>query len=253
MNSLLDGIAVLFDHENLALSLCDVLGDDFGADSLGLEAILGEASRHGRVLVRRAYADWRYRQYNRHQTELHRYSIQLRHVLAGGKNATDLALAVEAVELVYTNPLIQHVVLVSGDSDFHYLIQVLQARGVYVTVIARRANMSSDLERVCDRFVPHDELVPVLPRDGDGEPYTLDDVVGVLASVLHDNAEHGLTGSQLKVAVGRRLGARFDEKCFGFSRFSDFVGAYPSVADVRLSPTGSDMRVFPAYGVRAAK
>jgi hypothetical protein len=94
----------------------------------------------GKVAVQRAYADWR--RYPQYIVPLSEASIDLIFAPAFGsnkKNATDIRLAIDAMELVFTRPEIGTIILLSGDSDF----SVLEKNDWYVRhsrrILAERA------------------------------------------------------------------------------------------------------------------
>ena len=92
---------------------------------------------HGKVAVQRAYADWR--RYPQYIVPLSEASIDLIFAPAYGsskKNATDIRLAIDAIELVFTRPEIGTIILLSGDSDFSSLVIKLKEYGKYVSTTA---------------------------------------------------------------------------------------------------------------------
>ena len=94
-----------------------------------LRNLLSSDIIHGKVAVQRAYADWR--RYPQYIVPLSEASIDLIFAPAYGsskKNATDIRLAIDALELVFTRPEIGTFILLSGDSDF--LESRHQAQGV---------------------------------------------------------------------------------------------------------------------------
>src|SRR5690606_8554219 len=104
---------------------------DFDNVTLGIRSDLTTEHRtprnrdiiKGKVAVQRAYADWR--RYPQYIVPLSESSIDLIFAPAFGtakKNATDIRLAIDAIELVFTRPEIGTVILLSGDSDFSSLV-----------------------------------------------------------------------------------------------------------------------------------
>ena len=99
----------------------------------------------GKVAVQRAYADWR--RYPQYIVPLAESSIDMIMAPAYGsskKNATDIRLAIDAIELVFTRPEIGTFILLSGDSDFSSLVIKLKEYGKYVIGVGIRES-SSDL------------------------------------------------------------------------------------------------------------
>jgi uncharacterized protein (TIGR00288 family) len=95
-----------------------------------IEFILSELAAHGVVNIRRAYGNWTKRGLSGWIQILHDNSIQPVQTfdLVKGKNATDMALCIDAMDLLYTKE-IHAFALVSSDCDFTPLIQRLRADG----------------------------------------------------------------------------------------------------------------------------
>ncbi len=111
-----DSIALLIDADNSPASKIDF--------------IISELASHGVVNIRRAYGNWTKRGLSGWIEVLHGYAIQPMQSfdLVKGKNATDMSLLIDAMDILYTKD-IQTFCLVSSDSDFTPLIQRLRADG----------------------------------------------------------------------------------------------------------------------------
>ena len=104
--------ALLIDFDNITLGVRSDLGKE-------LKTLLNSEIFSGKVAVRRAYADWR--RYPNYVVPLTEASIDLIFAPAYGtskKNATDLRMAVDAIELAFMRPEIGTFILLTGDSDF---------------------------------------------------------------------------------------------------------------------------------------
>jgi hypothetical protein len=154
-------IALFLDYENLAIGARDGLGVapfDFGpvADAL---------AERGRVVARRAYADWSYfdedrRLLARAQVEL----IEIPQRLGGSrKNAADIKMAVDAIELAYERSFITTFAIGTGDSDFTPLVHKLREMDKRVIGIGVQSSTSALLPPACDEFLYYDRLPGVDP------------------------------------------------------------------------------------------
>src|SRR5260370_32907522 len=74
------------------------------------------------------------------------------------KNATDIRLAVDALELVFTRPEIGTFILLSGDSDFSSLVLKLKEYGKYVIGVGIRESSRDLLIQNCGEYYSHNEL-----------------------------------------------------------------------------------------------
>ena len=111
------------------------------------------------MAVQRAYADWR--RYPQYIVPLSEASIDLIFAPAYGsskKNATDIRLSVDAMELVFTRPEIGTYILLSGDSDFSSLVIKLKEYGKYVIGVGIRESSSDLLVMNCDEYYSYNAL-----------------------------------------------------------------------------------------------
>src|SRR4051795_13330675 len=149
-------IALFLDYENLAIGAREALGrPDFD-----FRPIADALATRGRVVVRRAYADWAYfeedrRMLTRHQVEL----IEIpQRMGAVRKNAADIKMAVDAIELSFERDYITTFVLGTGDSDFTPLVHKLRELNKRVIGIGIEASTSALLPPACDEFLFYERL-----------------------------------------------------------------------------------------------
>jgi uncharacterized protein (TIGR00288 family) len=95
-----------------------------------IAAILAELSARGTVNIRRAYGDWGSPQLAGWKAQLHEFAIRpiQQFSYTTGKNATDIALVIDAMELLYTQKL-DGFCIASSDADFTPLVMQLKANG----------------------------------------------------------------------------------------------------------------------------
>jgi uncharacterized protein (TIGR00288 family) len=154
-------IALFLDYENLAIGARDLLGGAFD-----FRPVADALAERGRVVVRRAYADWSYfeedrRMLTRHQVELIEIPQKMGMVR---KNAADIKMAVDAIELSFERDYITTFVLGTGDSDFTPLVQKLRELNRQVIGIGVEASTSALLPAACDEFLFYERLEGVEPR-----------------------------------------------------------------------------------------
>lgn len=115
-------------HENIALLI-----DADNAPAAKIDFIIAELATYGVVNIRRAYGNWTKSTLSGWERILHEYAIQpVQHFdLVKGKNGTDMALLIDAMDMLYTKN-IGTFALVSSDSDFTPLILRLRAEGKQV-------------------------------------------------------------------------------------------------------------------------
>ena len=144
--------ALLIDFDNVTLGIRSDLTKE-------LKQLLSSDIIKGKVAVSRAYADWR--RYHQYIVPLSESSIDLIFAPAHGnnkKNATDIRLAIDAMELVFTRPEIGTFILLSGDSDFSMLVIKLKEYGKYVIGVGIRESASDLLIQNCDEYYSYSDL-----------------------------------------------------------------------------------------------
>jgi uncharacterized protein (TIGR00288 family) len=188
-----------------------------------LKRLLQSEIIRGKVAVQRAYADWR--RYPQYIVPLSESSIDLIFAPAHGankKNATDIRLAIDALELVFTRPEIGTFILLSGDSDFSSLVLKLKEYGKYVIGVGIRESSSDLLIQNCDEYYSYNELAG-FTKESDVAYVRRDPWELVVEAVKQMTAHSDVMRSDRLKQVMQEIDPNFDEKDAGFSRFSKFV------------------------------
>ncbi len=148
-------VASFIDFENVVIAAEKEHGE------FRLNAILDAIGQQGRLVVKRAYGDWsRFYKYQSDLTQNAVDLIQLYSMRAGStKNAADIQIAIDAMEVIFTHPKVEVFAIVSGDSDFTALVRKLKNYGKYVIGIGLRSSTSELLVRACDEFLLYENLV----------------------------------------------------------------------------------------------
>ena len=148
-------VAVFIDYDNIDISVEEAFGKSMDVD---WNSIFQTASQMGRVVLRRAYADWA--EAATKQRQLLGMGVELVHVNSKrGKNAADIRIVIDALEMYYSdNNAFSHLVLVSGDGDFTELVHRLRAHGKQVIGIGLSATSAEYLVNACDKFIFYDKL-----------------------------------------------------------------------------------------------
>ncbi len=163
-----DRIALFLDYENLALGAREHLG---GA-AFDLKPISDALAERGRVVVRRAYADWSYFDDDRRMlTRSHVELIEMpQRMGASRKNAADIKMAVDAIELAFSRDYISTFAVCTGDSDFTPLVHKLRELNKRVIGFGVRDSTSRLLPPACDEFLFYDNLEGVEPAPSTTSP-----------------------------------------------------------------------------------
>jgi uncharacterized LabA/DUF88 family protein len=233
-------IAVFLDYENLAIGARDNLGApfDFGpvADAL---------AERGRVIHRKAYADWSYfdsdrRMLTRHQVEL----VDIPQKMGGSrKNAADIKMAIDAIELALDRDYLTTFVICTGDSDLSPLVQKLRELDRQVIGVGVRQSTSKLLPPACDEFMFYDNLVsdvddePKRKGSRDDEPKAAD--LSLVTSTLAglSSSSGTVRSSGLKRALLRK-DPTFSEAELGFRNFGALLASLADRGLIELSGKG---------------
>ncbi|WP_299307213.1 NYN domain-containing protein [uncultured Croceicoccus sp.] len=126
--------------------------------------MLAELSKYGTANIRHAYGDWTSANLKNWKEKLHDFAIRpvQQFSYSTGKNATDIALVIDAMELLYTQNL-DAFCIVSSDADFTPLVMQLRANGHEVYGFGERKT-PSPFVNACTAFLYLDTLdEPLVP------------------------------------------------------------------------------------------
>ncbi len=157
-------LALFIDHENVAIGARDI-GYRFDPQPL-LQAL----AERGRLITRRAYADWNlFKDDRRGMVDANVELIEIpQRSDSVRKNAADIQMAVDAMELALTREFVSTFVIVSGDSDFTPLVSKLRELNKRVIGVGLKGSTSAMLPPACDEFVFYDRLEGIPLRQSKG-------------------------------------------------------------------------------------
>ncbi|HJP58788.1 MAG TPA: NYN domain-containing protein [Gemmatimonadaceae bacterium] len=208
--------ALLIDFDNVTMGIRSELQTE-------LKNLLSSDIVKGKVSVQRAYADWR--RYPQYVVPLAEASIDMIMATAYGsakKNATDIRLAVDAMELVFTRPEIGTFILLSGDSDFASLVTKLKEYGKYVIGVGIRESSSDLLVMNCDEYYSYNALAGLV-KSGEEEVVKKDPWALVTEAIERMQRNSDVMRADRLKQVMQQIDSSFDEKNLGMSKFSRFV------------------------------
>ncbi len=223
-------IAVLIDADNTSAKYA--------------EALLEEVAKYGTPTIKRAYGDFASPHLKGWITQLNARAIRSMHQTAftTGKNSTDSALIIDAMDLLYADN-VEAFAIVSSDSDFTSLALRLRESGKKVYGLGRKTTPSS-LQNACDRFIALEvlmaESVEEEPADKAAVAKTQDKPPAHEAPTINlqsaltkaINARAGDDGWVTVAELGNHLTrthASFDPRNFGHTKLTALVAAQPYV------------------------
>ncbi|HSA57328.1 MAG TPA: NYN domain-containing protein [Gemmatimonadaceae bacterium] len=238
--------ALLIDFDNVTMGIRSDLASE-------LRNLLSSEIIKGKVAVQRAYADWR--RYPQYIVPLAESSIDMIMAPAYGsskKNATDIRLAVDAIELVFTRPEIGTYILLSGDSDFASLVTKLKEYGKYVIGVGIRESSSDLLVMNCDEYYSYNALAGLV-KASDEEVVKWDPWELVVEAINRMVKNGDVMRSDRLKQVMQDIDPQFDEKNLGMSKFSRFCQEAASQGLIKvIKLENGQLEVAPAEGAPAA-
>lgn len=216
-------IALFVDFENL------VTRTGVSAEHFDIQSALDVLLEKGKVLFRRAYCDWS--RFPGASRNLHDHGVELIDVppsTRAGKNAADVRIVIDALELAYLREHIDTFVIASGDSDFCPLAYKLREIGRTVIGMGVREATSPLFVKACDEFVYLKREARRRREGGEKKPPakagTIPDVAREAVASLLARATGPVNPSAVKEAIVRKE-PDFDEREHGFSSFKRLLDA----------------------------
>lgn len=193
-----------------------------------LDAVLTVLAELGTVNIRRAYGNWSKPELGTWEPVFHSYAIMpmQQFDIAKKKNATDMAMAIDAMDLLYSGR-VDGFGLMSSDSDFMPLAMRLRQDGLPVYGFGR-VNTPESFRQACTRFIDVDALLgPPATKDAKGD---VDEQLVALLIDAYDAVKRDENGYARLAEVGKIAGNRssFDVRNYGFKRLSELIAAVPN-------------------------
>ena len=156
------------------------------------------------------------------------------------KNSLDIQLVIDAIEVAYTNPLIDSFCIVSGDSDYVPLVGRLKAMGKTVLGISRSEAASSIFINACNEFVFLESVAakkqPKPKKNNQAGSADLSELISQVETIVEDQDEEQMYASELKDTL-TRLRPDFSERSYGCATFGKLVALISSRSEKLTSWT----------------
>ena len=214
-----------------------------------LEAVMNEISTRGRIVVRRAYGNWRKDSLRKWEGELKRLAIRAvqQFDYTKGKNATDMALVIDTMDLLMKGSY-DSFVIVASDSDYTPLAIRLQESGAMVFGVGEKKTPEA-FRNACDEFiyienldVESEEEAPESNSssangDKDSRKARLDGL-SQIHFMLKQGAERfgddeGWTETSVVTQWIKRAKPDFDTRNYGYRKMIELLQDFPKKYEVR--------------------
>jgi uncharacterized LabA/DUF88 family protein len=224
-------------HSEISQSKLAVLIDADNTKPAIIEGLLNEVAKYGIASVKRIYGDWTSSNLRSWKDKLLQYAVQpiQQFSYTTGKNATDSAMIIDAMDLLYSEKL-DGFCIVSSDSDFTRLAARLRESGRVVYGFGEKKTPRAFVS-VCDKFI-YTEILDSQEETEDEEKsasvkpkkeFKVDrKLLKLLRDAVDDIAEE--SGWAYLGGVGQKINNRstdFDPRNYGFKKLGDMFRAIP--------------------------
>ncbi len=223
-------LAVLIDADNAQPSI--------------IEGLLAEIAKYGTANVKRIYGDWTGPHLKSWKEVLLEYSIQpiqqFRYTV--GKNATDAAMIIDAMDLLYTNKF-DGFCIVSSDSDFTKLASRLREAGLVVYGFGEKKTPEPFVS-ACDKFIytevlftKEDDRLPI-KRKSTNELKQDTRLVNLLRNAVEASSDE--SGWSHLAPVGSNIAKQapnFDPRNYGYTKLGELIDA-TRLFEIEQRPVG---------------
>lgn len=211
-------LGLFVDFEALAAALDNL--DAESSKNFSIAELLSYLQKnYGRVVFRRAYADWNNSKLRKGGQDLQRNGVEMQHVLRGGgygKNAVESFMSLQALEVLGQRADISAVALLSGDADFPALVSRIKSSGRQIVGIGSEGGNSATQAKLCDDYIfltskGFSHRAPVQPEKGT--------VITQMKELIGSN---GVLLSELEAQVRERM-PDFSPADFGCGDLAEFL------------------------------
>lgn len=232
-------LAVLIDADNATASI--------------IEALLKEVAKFGTAHVKRVYGDWTSTHLNSWKDKLNKFAIQpiQQFSYTSGKNSTDSALIIDAMDLLYTNNF-NGFCIVSSDSDFTRLACRIRESGLIVYGFGEKKT-PEPFQKACDKFTYTEnieeteerELVESTRDKKDTQSNKAKNSAELKANLklvkLVKNAYDAIAEEDEWVTLGElggqinKLSSSFDSRSYGYKKLGELIKAI-DIFEIKITP-----------------
>ena len=208
-----------------------VLIDGDNAQASLLPRILAEVSKVGLITVKRIYGDWTTTNMNSWKTSLHKHAIQpmqqFRYTV--GKNSTDSAMIIDAMDLLHSND-VGGFCIVASDSDYTRLATRIREEGLFVIGVGEKKTPESFIN-ACNQFIYCENLTGARETRGKAAEEVKSDVSDPLNLLIEGfnlaaKEEEWIHLAALGLVL-RQLDPAFDPRTYGHQKLQSLIKRYP--------------------------
>jgi hypothetical protein len=219
-----------------------VLIDGDNAQASLLPQVLAEVSKVGLITIKRIYGDWTTTNMNSWKESLHKHAIQpvQQFRYSVGKNATDSAMIIDAMDILYSND-VDGFCIVASDSDYTRLATRIREEGLFVIGVGEKKTPEA-FTNACNQFIYCENLVVIREtRRNRGKKPEKEEKVDIpdllpfliqgfeMAAKEEEWVHLASMGSAL-----RQLNPAFDSRTYNHPKLQSLIKDYPETFMLKL-------------------
>jgi len=222
-------------EEQLEQQKFAVLIDGDNAQASLLPQILAEVSKVGLITIKRIYGDWTTTSMNQWKESLHKHAIQpvQQFMYTTGKNATDSAMIIDAMDLLHSND-VQGFCIVSSDSDYTRLATRIREDGLFIIGVGEKKTPGAFVN-ACNQFIYSENLTVTQEPKKKGRKRTKEeegqDTSGPLPLLVQGFEMAAKEDEWTYLATMgislRQLDPAFDPRTYGHQKLQSLLKDYP--------------------------
>jgi uncharacterized protein (TIGR00288 family) len=208
-------------NQNIALLI-----DADNSPAKYIQFVLSELAAHGKVNIRRAYGNWTSKNLKGWEAVLQDHAIQpiQQYDLTKGKNATDIAMTIDAMDMLYTKQ-IDTFCLVTSDCDFTPLATRIRSEGKTVIGFGER-KVPAVFVNACSTFLfLEDEAEKPVKKSRSNDLRGDAKLMNLIREAIAGTANEEGWADLSRVGTHISNQASFDPRNYGYSRLSDLIEA----------------------------
>ena len=207
-----------------------------------LGGIIQELSTYGRIVVKRAYGNWKKSTLKNWEGELKRLAIKAEQQFdyVSGKNATDMALTIDTMDLLHRESY-DAFAIVASDSDYTPIAIRLHEDGVFVIGVGEKKT-PEPFRNACDEFIFLENLDEENGEEEEKESVSVKENASASIEDVHRllrragdryEDEEGFTDISQAGDYIKRVKPDFDVRTYKLKMLSDLIAAFPKKYEVR--------------------
>ncbi len=218
-----------------------LLVDGDNAQSKMMDLVLEEASKYGKVTIRRVYGDWTTQHMNHWKSQLNEMAFNpiQKFSYTTGKNSTDSALIIDAMDILHAH-LVDGFCIVSSDSDYTGLAKRIREAGIFVMGIGEEKTPGAFVKS-CEIFTYIENLEPKTETAEATETLEKKETVKKHRAKTTNNVNKKLINKAYDMSINesneayistmginlRKLDPSFDVRTYGCKTLTQFFSKLP--------------------------